>query len=122
MQPRPSTWFDKLEENLIALFLGLMAIITFANVVARYVFNDNILWALEATVYLFAWMVLLGASYCVKITAHLGVDTVVNLFAPPLRRTMTLLAVVACLAFSILILIGGWNYCGSLPVRRPSWK
>ncbi|GJL88291.1 MAG: C4-dicarboxylate ABC transporter permease [Minwuia thermotolerans] len=110
MQPRPSTWFDKLEENLIALFLGLMTIITFANVVARYVFNDNILWALEATVYLFAWMVLLGASYCVKITAHLGVDTVVNLFAPPLRRTMTLLAVVACLAFSILILIGGWNY------------
>ena len=110
MQPRPSTWFDKLEENLIALFLGLMTLITFANVIARYVFNDNILWALEATVYLFAWMVLLGASYCVKITAHLGVDALLVRFSPSLRKTLTLVAVAACLTFSILILIGGWNY------------
>ncbi|MDF1720824.1 MAG: TRAP transporter small permease [Minwuia sp.] len=110
MQHRQSNWFDKLEENLIALFLGLMTVITFANVIARYVFNENILWALEATVFLFAWMVLLGASYCVKITAHLGVDALVVRFSPSLRKTLTLLAVVACLAFSILLLIGGWNY------------
>ena len=50
---------DQIEESLIAILLGLMTIITFANVIARYVFNDNILWALEATVFLFAWMVLL---------------------------------------------------------------
>lgn len=110
MQQRQSNWFDKIEENLIALFLGLMTVITFANVIARYVFNENILWALEATVFLFAWMVLLGASYCVKITAHLGVDALVVRFSPSLRRTLTLLAVIACLAFSILLLIGGWNY------------
>lgn len=110
MQQRQSNWFDKIEENLIALFLGLMTVITFANVIARYVFNENILWALEATVFLFAWMVLLGASYCVKITAHLGVDALVVRFSPSLRRTLTLLAVIACLAFSILLLVGGWNY------------
>lgn len=110
MQQRQSNWFDKIEENLIALFLGLMTVITFANVIARYVFNENILWALEATVFLFAWMVLLGASYCVKITAHLGVDALVVRFSPSLRKTLTLLAVIACLAFSILLLVGGWNY------------
>jgi C4-dicarboxylate transporter DctQ subunit len=47
-------WGDQLEETLIAIFLGLMTVITFANVIARYVFNDNILWAVEATVFLFA--------------------------------------------------------------------
>ena len=52
---------DQLEESLIAILLALMTVITFANVIARYIFNDNILWALEATVFLFAWMVLLGA-------------------------------------------------------------
>ena len=57
---------DRLEENLIAIFMGLMTLITFANVIARYVFNSNILWALEATVFLFAWLVLLGVSYGVK--------------------------------------------------------
>ncbi len=110
MQQSQSSLLDKLEENLIALFLGLMTLITFANVIARYVFNENILWALEATVYLFAWMVLLGASYCVKITAHLGVDALVMRLSPSLAKLLTLLAVVACIAFSVLLLVGGWNY------------
>jgi C4-dicarboxylate transporter, DctQ subunit len=101
---------NQIEETSIAVLLGLMTLITFANVVARYVFNDNILWALEATVFLFAWLVLLGASHCVKITAHLGVDAVVNIVSPELRKTLTLLAVACCIAFSVLLLIGSWNY------------
>ncbi len=101
---------DTIEETLIALLLGLMTLITFANVVARYVFNDNILWALEVTVFLFAWLVLLGASYCVKKTLHLGVDVVVSALPPPIRKIMTILSVLACLAFSILLLKGGWDY------------
>ena len=101
---------NEIEETLIALILGLMTIITFANVIARYVFNSNILWALETTVFLFAWLVLLGASYCVKTRAHLGVDVILNLVSPGIRRLLTLLAVAACLAFSVLLLIGAWNY------------
>ncbi len=57
---------DAFEETLIAFFLGAMTLLTFANVISRYVFNDNILWALELTVFMFAWMVLVGASYGVK--------------------------------------------------------
>lgn len=101
---------DQLEETLIAVLLGLMTLVTFANVVARYVFNDNILWALETTVFLFAWMVLIGASYCVRITAHLGVDAVIGMASPRLRKAMALVSVACCLAFSILLLIGAWEY------------
>jgi C4-dicarboxylate transporter, DctQ subunit len=101
---------NQIEETLIAVFLALMTLITFANVVARYVFNDNILWALEATVFLFAWLVLLGASHCVKITAHLGVDAVANIVSPELRKILTLISVACCIAFSVLLLIGAWNY------------
>ena len=78
-----------IEESLIALILGLMTVITFANVIARYIFNTNILWALETTVFLFAWLVLLGASYCVKTRAHLGVDVVINLLSPRARQVLT---------------------------------
>ena len=100
---------DRLEETLIALILGLMTVITFANVVARFL-NSNILWALEATVFLFAWLVLLGASYAFKHTFHIGVDILVRLLAPAARRWVTLLAVLCCLAFSLLLLVGSWNY------------
>ena len=101
---------NNIEETLIALILGLMTVITFANVIARYVFNANILWALETTVFLFAWLVLLGASYCVKTHAHLGVDVLLNAVSPPVRRMLAIFSVGACLAFCLLLLIGSWNY------------
>ena len=101
---------NEIEETLIAVILGLMTVVTFANVIARYVFNSNILWALETTVFLFAWLVLIGASYCVKTRAHLGVDVVLHMVSPAVRRILAIISVAACLAFSILLLIGSWNY------------
>ena len=101
---------DQIEETSIAICLGLMTVITFANVVARYLFNDNILWALETTVFLFAWLVLMGASYGVKKHFHIGVDVVINAVSPGTKRLFAILAVAASLAFSIMLLIGSWNY------------
>ncbi|UPR55990.1 TRAP transporter small permease [Vibrio sp. ED004] len=101
---------DVIEESLIAFFLGAMTLLTFANVVFRYAFNDNILWALELTVFMFAWMVLVGASYGVKKHFHIGVDVIINLAPEKLRKVYALIAVTSCLAFSILLLIGSWNY------------
>ncbi len=101
---------NEIEETTIAVILGLMTVVTFANVIARYVFNTNILWALETTVFLFAWLVLIGASYCVKTHAHIGVDAVLNMVSPGVRRILVMLSVAACVAFSMLLLIGSWNY------------
>ncbi len=104
------SFFDHIEETSIAVCLGLMTLITFANVVARYLFNANILWALELTAYLFAWLVLMGCSYGVKQNFHIGVDVVINLFSPPVRRIFALIAVGCCLLFAVLLLIGSWDY------------
>ncbi len=101
---------NELEETLIALLLGLMTLVTFANVVARYVFNANILWALEVSVFLFAWMVLLGVSYGVKKNFHIGVDILVSSVPTAFRKFLTLLALAACLAFSLLMLKGAIDY------------
>ena len=65
---------DEIEETSIAICLGLMTILTFANVVARYLFESNILWALELTVFLFAWLILMGVSYGVKTHIHIGIE------------------------------------------------
>jgi C4-dicarboxylate transporter DctQ subunit len=101
---------NMIEESMIAIILGLMTAITFANVVARYVFNANILWALETTSFLFAWLVLLGASHCVKTRTHIGVDAVLNIVPRATRRALTLVSAGLCVAFSVLLLIGAWNY------------
>ncbi len=122
MHPLPTSRFaramDQLEETAIAICLGLMTLITFANVVARYLFNSNILWALEATVFLFAWLVLMGCSYGVKKQFHIGVDVVINLFSTNTRRILAYLSITACLTFSILLLIGSWDYWYAFATKR----
>ena len=101
---------DEIEETSIAVCLGLMTLITFSNVIARYLFNANILWALELTTFLFAWLVLMGASYAVKKHIHIGVDVVINMVSQRARKILVILSVTACLAYSILLLIGSWDY------------
>ncbi len=101
---------DAIEETSIAICLGLMTLVTFANVVARYVFDANILWALELTVFLFAWLVLMGMSYAVKKHVHIGVDVVINAVSPGTRKILAMIAVSASLIFAILLLIGSWDY------------
>ena len=120
----PSGIINSIEENVIAGLLGLMTLITFANVIARFAFNSNILWALELTVFLFAWLVLLGASYAVKTHAHLGVDAILNMLAPGPRRVMALISVGCCLAFSLLLVKGAYDYWAvfaDLPPTSGRW-
>ena len=124
MHDESESWVDAIEETLIAFILGVMTLVTFANVVARYAFNSNILWALELTVFLFGWLVLLGASYAVKKGVHLGVDALINVVSQPVRRTLALISVAACIVFTFLLLKGAWDYWANfanLPATEGRW-
>ena len=98
------------EETAIAVILGVMTMLTFINVVMRYGFNSSIFWGFELTLSLFAWLVLLGMSYAVKVTAHLGVDAVVTMFPSKTRRVLALVSAVLCVIYAYLLLKGAWNY------------
>jgi C4-dicarboxylate transporter DctQ subunit len=102
------------EEGLIALLFAAMTLVTFSQVVARYLFTSGVVWALELTVYLFAWLVLFGMSYGVKVHAHLGVDAFAKLFASPVQRVLGLIAVAAGLVYGAILLIGSWQYVAKL--------
>jgi C4-dicarboxylate transporter DctQ subunit len=118
---------DRIERNFIALLLGLMTMITFANVVIRKLQEMDFwrshwfepwaeplstfgLQSLETTVFLFAWMGIVGTAYMVRIKAQLGVDVALNYLSPSWRKAATLFAVGACLLYTLLLLKGGWDY------------
>lgn len=109
-----SKYINYLEEGFIALLLTAMTLITFSQVVARYVFNSGAVWALELTTYLFAWLVMFGAAYCVKKGVHIGIDVIVNLFAKKTRRMLTLTAIGLCLLYCAILFKGGWDYVAKL--------
>ncbi len=125
---QPATAFGRavntLEETALAVILGLMTLVTFVNVVLRYIFNTGLIWGLETTSFLFAWMVLLGVSYCVKTTAHLGVDIIVNAVRPSPRKILGLVAAACCVIYAFLLLKGAWDYWANfanLPQTTGKW-
>ena len=107
----PATgWFARLEEGLIALLLALMTIFTFAQVVARYIFNYSFVWTLELVTVLFAWLIFIGMSYGVRVGAHIGVDALVRTLGPRRARIVAGIAAALCLAYAVIIAVGGWIY------------
>ncbi len=105
---------DKLEETFLSLFLVAMTLLVFLDVVMRFGFNSGIAWSQEVTLYIMAWFVLFGASYGVKVSAHIGVDSFVKLFPKTIRRAMGLLSVTVCIAYSIIFMIAAWHYLAKL--------
>jgi len=99
-----------IEETVIALLLGLMTLVTFVNVVMRYGFNSQLIWGLELTLVLFAWLVLFGISYGFKVVSHLGVDALLNLVSKPTRKRLGVIATLMCIIYAALLLKGAWDY------------
>jgi C4-dicarboxylate transporter DctQ subunit len=97
---------DHLEEGILATLLAFMTILTFLQVVLRYVFNSGIVWSLEATTYSFAALVLFGMSYGVRTRTHIAVDLFTGKLSEPLQRYVKIIAVAACLLYALLMLYG----------------
>jgi C4-dicarboxylate transporter DctQ subunit len=100
----------RVEEGLIALILGAMTVLTFVQVVLRYVFNSGFIWQLEANFYLFSWLVMIGISYCVRVRAHIGVDAAVRLLPTPARRAVGILVLLLALTYTVLMMYGSFDY------------
>ena len=105
---------NSFEETVIALLLVSTTLMVFIDVVMRFGFSAGFLWSQELTLHMSAWFVLFGVSYGLKTGAHIGVDAFVNLFAPPVQRMLTALAVVLSLVYCGLFIYGGWVYLAKM--------
>jgi len=103
-------YLNRLDEWLIAILLAAMTLLTFSQVVMRYVFNSGFTWAVEMTTILFAGMIFIGISYGVRVGAHIGVDVLVKLLPNKLRRAVSILAVLLCLSYAGMVIYGSMQY------------
>jgi C4-dicarboxylate transporter DctQ subunit len=107
-------FIDRLEEATIAFLLTVMTLISFSQVVARYVFNYSFTWALELVTYLFAWLIFLGMSYGVRVGGHIGVDVLVKSLSPRPARALGAVAAALCMVYAAIVFYGGWIYVAKM--------
>ncbi|HHH38984.1 MAG TPA: TRAP transporter small permease [Sedimenticola sp.] len=107
-------FLHRVEENIIALLLVCMTLLVFIEVVLRFGFGTGYMWSQELTLLLSAWFVLFGISYGLRVGAHIGVDAVVRLLPPRLRRAVSMLAVLLSLVYCGLFFYGSWIYLAKM--------
>lgn len=100
----------KLEENIIAFLLVAMTLLVFYETIQRFVFGTGVLWAEELTLHLSAWLVLFGASYGLRVGAHIGVDFLVKKMTEEKQRIITLIMLAAAVIYCVLFIYGAYVY------------
>jgi TRAP-type C4-dicarboxylate transport system permease small subunit len=101
---RPETRIPlKLEETLAGIAIGILGLITFANVVVRYLTNFSFAFTEEFSVFLMIFMALVGGSSVMAKQGHLNIMYVVDKLPPKARRA-TLIGAITLTAFTFLLL------------------
>ncbi|MEO5659038.1 MAG: TRAP transporter small permease [Polaromonas sp.] len=103
-------WLEHFEEGLITVLMAAMTLLTFTQVIARYVFNYSFVWALELTGVMFAWLIFVGMSYGVRVGVHIGVDALVKSLSAGAARVVGTIAAVLCIAYALIVAFGSYQY------------
>jgi len=106
------TLLDRLARVLSAvmvLFLALMVVLVFGNVVLRYGFNSGITLSEELSRWLFVWMTFLGALVGLHSHHHLGTDSLVSRLPVAAKKVCLGASHLLMLYLCWLMLAGSWQ-------------
>ena len=90
------------------LCLAIMVVLVFGNVVLRYTANSGITVSEELSRWLFVWLTFMGAVVALREHGHLGTDVLVSRLPAAGKKICLVLAQVAMLYVSWLLLKGSW--------------
>jgi TRAP-type transport system small permease protein len=93
----------------IAVFLGLMVVMVFGNVVLRYGFNSGIAISEELSRWLFVWVTFMGAVVALKERAHLGTDMLTSRIGLAGKKFCLALSFILMLFLCGVIFKGAWE-------------
>jgi len=96
-----------IEENLAGLILGLLALITFANVMVRYLTNFSFAFTEEISIFFMLFMTLLGSSSLMAKGGHLNITYFVDRVPASYRRGVQIAAAVLNGVMFLLLAIFG---------------
>lgn len=105
---------------LLVFLMAVLVIAVFMQVIFRFVIEQPLAWTEELARYCLIWITFLGAAFAMATKSHIGVEFFVNLLAVPVRRVVYLLAVVASLAFFLLLVVEGYELAmGAMSQESP---
>jgi len=104
----------RLEDLLLALMVGIMAVLLGLGVVLRYVFNDPLTWSEEFVVTLFVWSVMLCMPSALRRRMHIRIDALILRLGPVGRRVAGVLACSGAAVVFVAAVYAGWSHTANV--------
>ena len=104
---------DKICSVLIVIMLGVMVVITGAQIVCRTWFTA-LTWSDEVTRYLLIWSTFLGASVVYRHSGHISITFVQDLVPKKAGKAMRVLVHAVCFVLFAVLLRYSSRYCMKL--------
>ena len=107
---RAEQWFGHGIDVVAAALVLAEVVVTFAGVVARFVFNRPLIWSDELATMLFLWLSMIGATIALLRHEHMRMTTIVTSLPGAWRGRLDALAFAGAGAMLIALLPGAIAY------------
>ena len=102
------SWLDaNFERVCCTVLFAAFSTVMIVNIIMRFVFQNAIPWASDLVLFIFAWFVMFGMSYCVKTRSHISVTVLTDRLSPSGQRFCSTLVSVILILFMALICYNG---------------
>ena len=95
----------KITGVFISVDLAVIVVLSFSQVVSRYVFSFSISWAQELVTYLLVWLVFMGCCMGLRDNEVAALTIVVDKLSPNMKKTARILVQVLLIMFCV---VGFW--------------
>ncbi len=100
---------DHVEEAAAGALLGVMAVLAFLNILARYFTRYSFAFTEETEVAALVWITMLGAAVAVREAAHLGFTMLRDRFPKPVRQALAVSSSIVAIATVTTLIWAGWR-------------
>lgn len=97
----------RVAEIIATITMGIMTILTVANVFTRKAFTFTITWSDEIVLTLFVWSTMLFSAYAFLSNSHLGMDLLPNIGGVKTKKILAILSLVCSVFVGVFLVIFG---------------
>jgi len=105
-----TAWLVRAQMVVLIMLFASLNVSVFLQVITRYVTQSPLPWTEEASRFCFIWIVLWGASICVKRQRHFAVDLLPSTLSPRTKWIILILINLLVMAFAIVLIVHGWRF------------
>lgn len=104
-----SNLIDNIIKKIISIFLMIMTVVLFSQVIARYLMGTGLSWSEELVRYLCVWSVFLGATCAAKDGSQVSVTVLDEILKGTPKKILNVIQIIIAILFAILLTWIGYS-------------